>query len=788
MDQLDLVLCSPHLMEKLIPSFEKQIEEIISGVDATDKVKEGALNALIIYNHVPPQTHQYPDFWKLYQINAEQLNFAIQGTVTLRQLVNGIPIPIFLRNTKGQFIGCNPDFTDFMGIEEHELIGKTVYEIVPYEQAKEYDQRDKELIERPHIQIYEGKITRKNGETLDVIFRKTIILDTKQQASAIVGVIIDISKRKKIEQSNWEYRNKLEDMVLERTSNLYKANSQLKNEIELRKQSEIALRESEELFKTIFNSTYDGIILHDTGGNIVDVNDRFLEMFKVNKHELREYRIFIDFSSPVNNQEDILRIWDRVLDGESQLFEWRVKLPKGDYSFDTEVFLQKIEIGDRSLISANIRDISERKAVEKLLLKEHRKVKIALKHEMLLSTIATILNSTDKFFDVLDNLLNIIETTMHLTKTGFYAFQKEYTEMINRKIDFFETPVDDSYRNLINKMLMTLKNNQSIYYSCEDDITDITKSFIKSRYANIIVLMPIKISGFVYGALLFESDIAGMKDSKHYSLYNTISNMLANAWERYMLNQQRIEAEKQNIETIKLLESSSKLASIGVMAAGITHEINQPLNAIKILADGVLFWNKRNPDLLPDIFLQKIHKITQAVNRIDSIIKHMRSFWVPNAKASHHQFLISMAISNALDMISSQLSSHGIIVDLIEEAKDLQLQGDIIHLEQIIMNLCLNAMHALDKSDQQDKRIIIHTALRKDSILIQVKDNGPGIPEVTSERLFDPFYSTKKPGEGMGLGLAIVKQFVDNFKGHIHCYNQENGGAVFEITFTLNGS
>jgi len=297
----------------------------------------------------------------------------------------------------------------------------------------------------------------------------------------------------------------------------------------------------------------------------------------------------------------------------------------------------------------------------------------------------------------------------------------------------------------------------------------------------VLALMPIKIAGFVYGALLFESDIAENKDSKHYSLFNTISNMLANAWERFMLSQQRIEAEKQNIETIKLLESSSKLASIGVMAAGITHEINQPLNAIKILADGVLFWNKRNPDLLPDMFLQKIHKITQAVNRIDSIIKHMRSFWVPSAKSSSHQFSVSLAITNALDMISSQLGSHGIFVEVSNLETDLTLQGDIIHLEQIIMNLCLNAMHALDKAEQTDKRIRIITCQQDKQICLTIQDNGPGIPEGMNEKLFDPFFSTKKPGEGMGLGLAIVKQFVDNFKGEISCHNHENGGAVFEI-------
>jgi C4-dicarboxylate-specific signal transduction histidine kinase len=88
------------------------------------------------------------------------------------------------------------------------------------------------------------------------------------------------------------------------------------------------------------------------------------------------------------------------------------------------------------------------------------------------------------------------------------------------------------------------------------------------------------------------------------------------------------------------------------MAAGITHEINQPLNAIKIHSDGILFWNKRNQNVLPEFFLQKIGKITQAVNRIDSIIKHMRSFWVPNSKKTDEIFDINRAVLNAIDMFN----------------------------------------------------------------------------------------------------------------------------------------
>lgn len=771
------VICQQILMDKLIPSFTAQIKHLIPEKQHSDHEvliidEDGSIDTNLISTSL------------CHRIKATQLDFKIQGTITLKQLVNGIPIPIFLRDLKGHFIGCNPSFTDFMGLNEDELIGKTVFDIVPQDEADEYNHRDQELIKNPHIQIYEGKITQKCGITKDVIFRKTMLLDEKNESSAIVGVIVDISKRKLMEKSNWEYRNKLEEMVLDRTAHLTKSNQQLKNEIELRRHSENALKDSEELLRTIFNSSYDGIIIHEIAGKIIEANDTVCDLFTLKKTELTSYSLLDDFSASNDSYNDIVRYWLKSEAGEKSFFEWKAKSPSDNIEIYTELFMQKIVIADKPVMLINIRDISERKAVEKLLLQEHNKVKIALKHEMLLSTIATILNSTENFFDVLDNLLSIIEKTMHLTLSGFHAFCSEYTRDFKKKIPFFEQPVEAEYKSLMLNLLESAKLNKSLYYNQLDDMTDVLRNFLKEKQISAFAMMPLKISGEVKGVIHFQSDSSQDWTSKHYSIFNTIANMIANAWERYILKEQRIMAEKQTIETVKLLESSSKLASIGVMAAGITHEINQPLNAIKIMADGILFWNKRNQGLLPDTFIQKIQKITQAVNRIDSIIKHMRSFWVPNAKRPDECFNLNEAVNNALDMIHSQISAHGILIHTQFTENELSIKGDMIHAEQIVMNLCLNAMHALDQENKNEKMIHIRTSKTDHSILLIIEDNGPGLPDSISEKLFDPFYSTKKPGEGMGLGLAIVKQFVENFEASIEAKNNsDTGGAVFTIIF-----
>jgi two-component system C4-dicarboxylate transport sensor histidine kinase DctB len=102
----------------------------------------------------------------------------------------------------------------------------------------------------------------------------------------------------------------------------------------------------------------------------------------------------------------------------------------------------------------------------------------------------------------------------------------------------------------------------------------------------------------------------------------------------------------------------------------------------------------------------------------------------------------------------------------------------------VIINLTVNAMHALDDVESDDKRITFVTMQQDACALLRIIDNGPGLQR-TDEGLYDPFYSTKKPGKGMGLGLAIVKQIIDNANGTIEATNTEQGGAQFTITLPL---
>ncbi len=253
-------------------------------------------------------------------------------------------------------------------------------------------------------------------------------------------------------------------------------------------------------------------------------------------------------------------------------------------------------------------------------------------------------------------------------------------------------------------------------------------------------------------------------------------------------HQALLEAEQKNIETVRMLEQSAKLSSIGVIAAGITHEINQPLNAISITTDSILYWNKQNKNILPDTIITKLNRIADGTGRIEKIIKHLRSFWIDKAEESEAIVDINEAVRNSLSFTNRQMQANGInpIIELTEN--ELMVKANSIQIEQILVNLITNSIQSLKKMKaKKDKTIRIKTSLRKSSnkAILEVIDNGSGFDEESRKKLFEPFYSTKIKGEGMGLGLAIVKMFVDKFDGTIRGKNNKTGGATFRVSFPV---
>lgn len=246
-----------------------------------------------------------------------------------------------------------------------------------------------------------------------------------------------------------------------------------------------------------------------------------------------------------------------------------------------------------------------------------------------------------------------------------------------------------------------------------------------------------------------------------------------------LLNQrlQREIAERQRVEkTLEVAEQtlaqSSKLAALGEMSAAVSHELNQPLAAMKTyLAGARLLLQRRRPEEAASAF----QRIDDLIGRMGAITKQLKSY----ARKSGDDFApvdTRAAVSSALSMMEPQLRARSVAITRTLPSDPALILGDRLRLEQVIINLLRNALDATKGVSDPAIDIILAAG---ETVRLTVRDNGHGIEDL--DALFEPFYTTKQPGDGVGLGLAISSGIVADLGGRLIARNAETGGAVFEV-------
>ncbi len=235
------------------------------------------------------------------------------------------------------------------------------------------------------------------------------------------------------------------------------------------------------------------------------------------------------------------------------------------------------------------------------------------------------------------------------------------------------------------------------------------------------------------------------------------------------------------------LYHEDRLAALGTLAAGIAHELNQPLNTIRVVTDGFLFGRNEGWTLDPEELFEGLEMISRQVARMDKVIQNVRNFAREERDAGMEHATAREAIENVFSMIGRQIEAHGILVERDLDCGLPALHISLSELEQVVMNLIVNARQALDTSTIDPKRLWVRTGRRDRSVFIEVGDNAGGIPDHLLERIFEPFFTTKPAGKGTGLGLSICQSIVGKCGGLIEVRNNGVGGAAFTVLIPAGG-
>ncbi|MCF8369313.1 MAG: response regulator [Bacteroidales bacterium] len=241
----------------------------------------------------------------------------------------------------------------------------------------------------------------------------------------------------------------------------------------------------------------------------------------------------------------------------------------------------------------------------------------------------------------------------------------------------------------------------------------------------------------------------------------------------------------------RLLIQKSKLESMGELAAGIAHEINQPLGGLSMGLDNILF--KMNTSRASEEYLKsKIESMFEDIDRIRQIINHVRVFSRDQQNLVDDEVDINEVIRASISLISKQYQNHSVEISLKLCDEECITRGNRYRIEQVFLNLLSNAKFAvLEKSKlTQDvgytKLIEITSYVNQSVAIIEFKDNGIGISEAHLNNIFDPFFTTKDVESGTGLGLSISYGIIKEMKGDISVESIENEYTILRIKMPLS--
>ena len=239
---------------------------------------------------------------------------------------------------------------------------------------------------------------------------------------------------------------------------------------------------------------------------------------------------------------------------------------------------------------------------------------------------------------------------------------------------------------------------------------------------------------------------------------------------------ERKKVEK-NLEVAEqTLAQSSKLAALGEMSAAVSHELSQPLAAMKTYLAGakLLLQRKRLEEAL-----SSFQRIDDLIGRMSAITRQLKSY----ARKGGEELVpvdVRMAVNGALEIMEPQLKSRQISLSKTMPSAPVMILGDQLRLEQVVVNLLRNALDAISAVPTPEIELLL---LGGETASLTVRDNGEGISDL--DDLFEPFFTTKKPGDGVGLGLAISSGIITDLGGRLVARNSEATGAVFEVTLPI---
>lgn len=515
-------------------------------------------------------------------------------------------------------------------------------------------------------------------------------------------------------------------------------------------------REAETAMRVLFNNARDAIFIYDLSGELVDVNETMLSMFEVGREEAFQLA-FEDLSSPGNNFERLDRFWAEALEGHEVVFEWEAMRPGDGARFDVEATLVRMDLGGQPVVLASVHDISEQKRI-RAQQEEHQE---------------------------------FLNTVFEGIGAAIFVFDPERGALVDCNV------VGETLLSLPRERIMSLTCGSEHVFKTGDGVKDL--------------LCPAQDDLVAY-----EEGVLSLSDGTSRQVSRQLFEVHIGG-KSHLVQVVFDIAERKNLE--RKLNVAQKLESIGLLASGIAHEINTP---IQYVGDSVRFVKDAFRDLEELIALyarslegaadartkgeiaefreemdvefvmeetpKACDRALEGVERVATIVLAMKNFSHPGEEKPK-AVDINKAIENTVTVARNEWKY---VADL---TTDLDPDLPLVNcypggINQVLLNIIVNAAHAImEKGTSGEKGAIsIVTAGIGDGVEIRIGDTGCGIPRESIAKVFDPFFTTKEVGRGTGQGLAIVHDvIVEKHGGTVDVESEVGVGTTFIIRLPLEG-
>jgi len=497
-----------------------------------------------------------------------------------------------------------------------------------------------------------------------------------------------------------------------------------------RKQADEALRESEERYRAIFDRSLDCVYLHDFEGNFLDANETALNLLGYDREEIPS----LTFSSLLS--EDQLPLAFQVLTGlketgqQKKLTEFSLKRKDGQIVY-METKSSVIYRDKRPFAILGIaRDITERKRAEEVLKKSEARLR------------------------------NVFEAS----PLGIGLVR-------NRKIEWHNGNVSRMLRYAPDELLG--KNTRMLYESDEEfeRVGEVISSLGPEKRTADIETRWVRKDGSTFDCHIRYALLD--PESKDSAVLAIVEDMT---------ERKKAEEEKEKLQA--QLNQAQKMEAIGELAGGVAHDFNNILTSIIGNADLALM------DLDKDVG-NYIEEIRKGGHRAAALTRQLLAF--SRKELIRPEVLDLNSVAMNLEKMLRRLIGEDIELVTVYAPDLWQVEADPAQIEQIVMNLSVNARDAMPKGGKltiETANVVLDEAYFQEHglesekgpyVMLAVADNGIGIDKETQDRIFDPFFTTKKMGKGTGLGLSTVYGIVKQNKGHIWVYSEEGKGTTFKV-------